>query len=1240
MISRTRLLLFFAAICGLAVAAPADRITRAVDATDRVALKGHVHAVTRVGMDRGPVNPSMAMHDMVLLYKPSPQQQAELDHFLADQQNPGSPRYRQWLTPEAFGERFGLSRNDHAKVVAWLKAQHFGVNEAARGRNWVAFSGTADQVTRALGTPIHEYQVNGRTHYANSAEPSLPAALAEVAGGFLGLNDVNPVSSVKVQQPNLTSGQSHYLVPEDFATIYNLKPLYQAGFDGAGQNIAIVGGSDLSIADVRAFRTRYGLPANDPKFVLFGTDPNVLSAEANLDVEWAGAVAPKATITYVYATSAFTALLNAVNLNIAPVISNSYYTCEGNASPLAYRSITQQANAQGITILSASGDGGAAGCFDQFTLFATHGALSQFPSSLPEVTAVGGTQFNEGTGTYWTPNNSPAFGSATSYIPEKAWNESVAGAQIAASTGGPSALYAKPVWQQGPGVPDDGARDVPDVAMSASIHDGYYIVYNGSNVITAGTSASAPALSGVIAILNQYQVAKGYQTAPGLGNINPQLYRLAQVAPAAFHDIVDGDNMVPCTQGSPNCVTGSFGYKAGPGYDMATGLGSVDANNFVTLWHTPSRQVAVNVVTSTARTTLNDSIDVTALVGAGDGVGMPTGVVDFSVGTTALGTVPMTPRGNQGAADITIPAYLFGGTGTFTLYAQYFGDTAFSGGGNTARITITAPVGASAIVPSVLNNPVWPNQDSQGLVWQETVRLREAAGVASLITGFSIDGKAQKLADYFPSPAIPAGTTVSSNPLIFRNLTAYPATHRFGFTGVDATGQTWSREITALFLAPPSASAGLTVTVAPLTMTQDLAADPSCQWSQQIFVDETKGYNSSLIILNLGGLSLAPQIPAIFGTTRLQAWGSLRGTLCWSGVTPGTSSTVQVGMSSGLSQTLQVNFSGPVASPVKIAASAGSVNLSAADAKSPAKTSLTVNLSDKTQAWTAAVFPANAATSWLTVGPLAGTGGGTLNVSASGEGFEPGVYRATIVIQSANAMPAAVSIPVMFVYGKSSGMTIRTVGNSANTGSTTASPGMLLSIFGSQLAPAMDQASGTPLPFSLSGVSARVNGLDAPVLYVSPGQINIQVPFEAGAGPGVLGIQNNGQVAGFPLQIVPAAPEIFADAANNLVPKATVAAGGTTSLYYTGDGDVTPAQLTGFSPSTATPNASLPKSRLPVSVTVGGVPAFVQFYGLAPGYVGMTQVSFTVPASVKPGVQPVVVTVGGAASKAVNLTVE
>ena len=547
----TNLLIALILCSTFAFSAPPGRITRPIDTRQTVTLTGHVSPRAVATYDQGEADPALELDHVMLMFKPSASQQADLDRLLSDQQNPSSPNFHQWLTPEEFGDRFGLSPGDNSKVVAWLKSEGFAIQDQARGRNWIAFRGTVAQVSRSLHTPIHRFEMNGEKHFANTADPAIPAALADVAGGFLGLNDFNPKPGVKtVSQADYNVGANHYLAPEDFATIYDLNPLYQAGFDGTGQSIVVVGASTILLSDVRAFRTRYGLPDNDPQLVPYTPVTNI-NTEGNLDVEWSGAVAPKATIYYVYGTSAFTAMTFAVNNNIAPVITNSYYGCEDDVGPLLYRAMMQQANAQGITILSASGDGGAAGCFDQFDEYATHGPLLQFPAALPEVTAVGGTEFNEGTGTYWRTSNDTNLGSAISYIPEVVWNESSPGVNVAASAGGPSALYAKPLWQTGPGVPNDNARDIPDIALSAAGHDAYYIVYNGNNTAVYGTSAAAPSMSGILAILNQYQVAKGYQKKAGLGNINPQIYRLSQAAPSAFHDIVTGNNMVPCAQGSP-----------------------------------------------------------------------------------------------------------------------------------------------------------------------------------------------------------------------------------------------------------------------------------------------------------------------------------------------------------------------------------------------------------------------------------------------------------------------------------------------------------------------------------------------------------------------------------------------------------------------------------------------------------------------------------------------------------------
>ena len=299
-----------------------------------------------------------------------------------------------------------------------------------------------------------------------------------------------------------------------------------------------------------------------------------------------------------------------------------------------------------------------------------------------------------------------------------------------------------------------------------------------------------------------------------------------------------------------------------------------------------------------------------------------------------------------------------------------------------------------------------------------------------------------------------------------------------------------------------------------------------------------------------------------------------------------------------------------------------------------------MNLSDATQPWTAAIFPGNRTTAWLSASKLSGTGPGQIVLTASGAGFAPGAYRATVVIQSPNATPQYINVPVIFVLdGSTSGTSIGGVASAA-TAQLTGSPGMLLSVYGTKLANSVRTASGIPLPYSIDGVSAVVNGVAAPLVYISQDQINLQVPYEVGAGPAVLGINNNGQIAGFAFQVTPTTPGIFADPNGNLVPNATVKQGGTTTLYMTGAGEVSPLILTGTTASSTTPLSSLPKPQLPLAVTVAGIPAFLQYVGISSGLVGTVQVNFTVPASVPAGVQPLVVTVGGVPSPAVNLTVQ
>jgi uncharacterized protein (TIGR03437 family) len=181
-----------------------------------------------------------------------------------------------------------------------------------------------------------------------------------------------------------------------------------------------------------------------------------------------------------------------------------------------------------------------------------------------------------------------------------------------------------------------------------------------------------------------------------------------------------------------------------------------------------------------------------------------------------------------------------------------------------------------------------------------------------------------------------------------------------------------------------------------------------------------------------------------------------------------------------------------------------------------------------------------------------------------------------------------------------------------------------------------------PLPLSMQGITATVNGVAAPLYYVSPGQLNIQIPYETGAGPAVVAVNNGGQVAVFPFTVTMAAPGLYNSAIDNSTgqPASSATAGTVLLLFMTGDGDITPFLATGATPSSNTTASQLPKPRLPVTVTVGGVAATVLFAGIPAGLTGVTQIDITVPANAPTGTQEVVVTVGGVAAPPVMLTVQ
>ncbi len=1206
-----------------------DRITGRVDPGRLVPVPGHAAPRARARLDRGPVAPGFPMDAVTLLLKPDP----SLDRFLADLQNPASPDYRLWLTPEQFAGRFGLSQSDIAKITSWLVSQGLRVTQVARGRHWITVSGTAERVGRAFHTEIRGFSDGQEMHYANATDPSVPEALAGIVAGFSGLDDYGPrPQSVK---PLYNRGSSHYLAPDDFATIYNLKPLYSQGFDGTGQSVMVIGQSAVDVADIRSFRSQFGLPDNDPEMILVGTDPGKRGGdmeEADLDLEWAGAIAPKARIIYVYSTSVTTSLLNAVDQNLAPVMTLSYGGCEQNYSP-AWRYVAQQASAQGITWMVASGDQGAAACdFTAATPQASKGATVTWPAGIPEITAVGGTRFNDGGGAYWGQANNSSLGSALSYIPETAWNDSAERNDLSSTGGGVSVWYPKPAWQSVPGVPAGNARAVPDVAFAASPdHAGYAYTSGGKPGIVGGTSVSSPAFAGIVAVLNQYLTSTNVLSQPGLGNLNPMLYRLAQASPEAFHDVTSGDNRVPCVQGSPDCRDGLVGYPSGAGFDLATGLGSLDVSVLAERWNTGT-VTTTTVSADNPAPALDDTVVLTATV---RGNGKPTGTVTFTTNYTLLGSAALA---SDGTAAISAPAIqIAGGNGLVT--AVYSGDGVFDGSSGDLKISPVLQGPGSVVVPAITPNPVYQQSNSDGPAWYVTLTLKEMAGVATTLTGLSIDGDSydSQIASFFKTANIPARGSIVA-PLVVNEITP-PHDAVFRFTGTDAGGQTWTRQGTVRLVGPagPLLNPAISLTSTPETVQQNPLAGPSCQWTHRLTVQEQSGFTVALTKLMIGGADASSRIQAIFGTTRLAPFGSLQGSVCWDGTQTASSKTYQLTGSSengaAVTASATASLSPPAAVAAGFSADHAAVAWQVADAAQVAASTVNLNFSGGSPRWSAVVLPGNRTTSWLSVSPISGSGPAAVTIQASAAGLSAGVYRATVALQATDAVPQLIEIPVTLAVGPASTTSIAGAGNGASFAAVFA-PGMLCSVFGTDLAPSTRLASFLPLPLSLDGVSATVNGVTAPLYFVSPGQINLQIPYEAGAGPAVLGINNNGKVAAFPIQIVAAAPGIFADAARNLAPSGSAQRGQIVTMFITGDGDVTPTLATG-----ATPLSKYPKSRLPLSVTVGGVPAALPFYGIPSGLAGVTQINLTVPPDAPFGAQPVVVTVGGVPSPPATLNV-
>ena len=581
-------------------AIPAPAVTariaqQRIDESQRIELKGHIHRAVRESTDLGEADPSLRADRIVLVLTGSAPQNADLEQFLKDVQFPGRPSYHAWLTPTTFAQRFGVAAADLAVIREWLLAKGFHIDAQPAGGRLLIFSGTVGQLNDAFQTRIHRYRWRGEDHLANSTNPSVPKAFMGVVAGFASLHDFRhqPQWMRAHSTPQFTSGGAHFLAPGDFATIYDLTSVFARGITGAKRSVAVIGRSNIATADLSNFRSTFGLSSTMPQIIVNGPDPGLVpndETESDLDLEWSGAVAPSASVIFV--TSASTMLSDGVDLsstyavtnNLADVITVSYGACEstGDVSEgtTFYNQLWQQAAAQGISVFVSSGDSGAAGCDPASSSRATHGLGVNLICSSPYSTCVGGSEFSADVaspGSYWSDSNTDTQTSALSYIGESVWNE---GVDLYASGGGASIYYAKPAWQLATGVPSDGLRDVPDVALNAAVQHDPYLIYSSDNKSgtstlegIGGTSASAPSMAGIAALVVQQQNGR-------VGSFNPVLYGLAQLHPrggAVFHAITAGNNSVP----------GQVGFSASaedPAYNQATGLGSIDGAQLLAQW--------------------------------------------------------------------------------------------------------------------------------------------------------------------------------------------------------------------------------------------------------------------------------------------------------------------------------------------------------------------------------------------------------------------------------------------------------------------------------------------------------------------------------------------------------------------------------------------------------------------------------------------------------------------------------
>jgi hypothetical protein len=779
----------------------------------------------------------------MLLLEPSPAQRQALDAELQNQQTSASPEYHHWLTPSAFADRYANSASDVAAVVAWLQAQGLQVAPLPVSRGWIEFSGTAAQIEPAFHTQIHSVVTPAGTRMVLAQSVAVPAALRPLIHGLASLDGAVSTAALTTPQPVAASpatlaaessvAHAEALTPQLVAQLLHLDALHAAGTRGSAETIAIAARSNVQPQDVAAFRSTFSLPARPVSVVLNGSDPGLTGdqAEAVLTASWAGAAAPDAQIVVV--SAATTSATDGLDLSLAAIVDQSlahtalvgYSACEAALSEshqAFYAALYRQAAAEGIAVIVAAGDSGSAACHAAGTDAAvTTGYAVNALASTPWNTAVGASAFS-------------ATGSASGASALAGWSPLSSADAAYAGGGGSSTLYTAPVWQplpwQNTATASGGnSRLVPDVALptalDAGVSRGLAFCLSGSapasgcNIVRSGGSSAAAALFAGIAAL----VAE--KNGPQ-GNLAPNLYALSRQA-GVFDDVQQGSARLACAAGTPGCgASGQIGYSAAPGYDLATGLGSVNAQKLLSAWAAPQANGAgaVSVTMTTVTQTINPSgsVDLAANVTSQTGGPAPTGTVIFfdqsnSAGVTTVALVPGT--GETSTASATVTGVLI--QGGHPIQANYSGDSVYAA---TNSLPVVINVDKSATTLVVTPATLTPAAGSTLTVTATISASNPGASAPSGTVNFTLDGISQgygKVIQGTPSTssvsmAVPSAGShtiqgIYSGDVNYDNATAN------GVTIVVSKGAT----VTALTVTPSILTPGipetLTVTISPLS---------------------------------------------------------------------------------------------------------------------------------------------------------------------------------------------------------------------------------------------------------------------------------------------------------------------------------------------------------------------------------------------------------------------------------------